>query len=363
MTAYAFVDGSTASEIFQPTSGEGFTNPFTGVSYPPNYLALATQAEREAEGIWPIEEAAPVVFPDKVASQTLVVSAGPVVTRVSTPVALSLAEKRAAIMTVVDEAETTKLNGSFVGINGLFWGTPGYSNYPLTPAIRDAMSLYGTLAVNATLGRRAAGWIDWNGQPANNATVTINGVTITFVTGSPSANQVQIGATSSDTVTALAAALNSHTDAKVNHADYRKQGTDVLYITHKTFSTNGNGFTLAKSTSPDANCDLSGATLTGGRDPAEAADLTWISVYTPHAGEWFGVDDIDSNRHFLDAYEAIRLIRDMTFFVAAVTFYAASQRRAALDAEGVSDHAALLTIWDDVNDPSNWDPGTPPNWP
>lgn len=360
MTNYAFTnaDNSAAWEV---PKGTPFVNPFTEEAFPSDWPEKVTQVEREAKACWPIGEPSAVAFPYKITSVSLDVAAGPVVTRNYTTASMSAAEKRAAIVGVIDATETAKLNSEYLGLSGSFVGGARV-NYPLTPAIRDAMNLYGTLALNAQLGRRAVGDIDFNGQPANNATVTVNGVTITFVTGTPTGNQVQIGATSGDTATALAAFLNTHTDLRVNQADYRKQGTDIIIVTHKTFSSYGNGFTISASSSPNANCDPT-PTLSGGRDPAEAADLTWISAFTPHNGEWFEVADVNGIRHFHDAFEAVLLVRDMTFFVTTVTFYAQAQRRAAVVAEAAANHATLQTIWDDVNNSANWDPGTPPTWP
>lgn len=362
MTNYAFTnaDNSAAWEV---PKGTPFVNPFTEEAFPSDWPEKVTQTEREDKDCWPIEEPAAVTFPYKITSVSLDVAAGPVVTRNYTTTSMSAAEKRAAIVGVIDATEATKLSGSYLGIQGAFVGGATPATYPLNPAIRDAMNLYGTLALNAQLGRRAVGDLDFSGQPANNATVTVNGVTVTFVTGTPTGDQVQIGATSGDTAAALAAFLNAHSDLRVNQADYRKQGTDIVIITHKTFSTYGNGFTLAASSSPASNCTPSAATLAGGRDPAERTDLTWISAYTPNNGEWFEVADVNGIRHFHDAFEAVSLVRDMTFFVTTVTFYAQAKRREAVVAEGAANHATLQTIWDDVNDSANWDPGAPPTWP
>lgn len=49
-------------------------------------------------------------------------------------------------------------------------------------------------------------------QPANNDTITLGNVVITFVTGSPTGNQVQIGANIAATLAALVAFINSDAD-------------------------------------------------------------------------------------------------------------------------------------------------------
>lgn len=58
-------------------------------------------------------------------------------------------------------------------------------------------------ALRNSLVAPAWGTITFPSNPANTATITINGTVITFVTGTPSGAQVKIGATTADTIAAL----------------------------------------------------------------------------------------------------------------------------------------------------------------
>jgi hypothetical protein len=116
-----------------------------------------------------------------------------------------------------------------------------------------------------TQGVAAVGSITFAGQPANNATVTINGAEITFVTGAPTSGQVKIGATLADTVKNLVTALNASADEDVAEAAYGADAPfNVVTVTHKTIGTAGNSFTLARGDDPASNATVSGATLSGG---------------------------------------------------------------------------------------------------
>lgn len=55
-------------------------------------------------------------------------------------------------------------------------------------------------------------------QPTNNNTVTIGTVTLTFVSGTPGPNQVQIGATIAETITNILTAFSSHPDVNLLQA-------------------------------------------------------------------------------------------------------------------------------------------------
>jgi hypothetical protein len=120
-------------------------------------------------------------------------------------------------------------------------------------------------APTTTQGAPAAGTVVFSAQPATNATVTINGTLFTFVTTTPTAGQVKIGATLAETVRNLVWTLNASTDANVTPASYscNRDGT-TLIVTHDTIGTGGNSYTLARSTSPASNATVSGATLAGG---------------------------------------------------------------------------------------------------
>lgn len=116
------------------------------------------------------------------------------------------------------------------------------------------------LGAPSTANNNAAGWIRFNANPANTSTITINGTTFTFVAGTPSGNQIQIGATLEDTLATAVTTLNASVDEDVSLATYSHvTGSNTLDIVYDTSGPSGNSFTLAASAAV-----VSGATLTGG---------------------------------------------------------------------------------------------------
>jgi len=123
--------------------------------------------------------------------------------------------------------------------------------------------LTGLLGDPTTVQTKAAGQIAFAGQPAPNSTITLNGVTWTFVSGTPSGNQTQIGADIDATLAALASDLNASADAQISKCTYTASAADDrLEIEFDTAGTSGNSFTLAASA--NSNGTVSAPTLTGG---------------------------------------------------------------------------------------------------
>lgn len=123
--------------------------------------------------------------------------------------------------------------------------------------------LTGLFGDPATTQTKAAGHIAFSGQPAANSTITLNGVTWTFVTGTPSGNQTQIGVSLDATLTALAADLSASGDTQVSKCTYTANTTDDhLEIEFDTAGVTGNAFTLAASA--NSGGVVSHGTLTGG---------------------------------------------------------------------------------------------------
>lgn len=112
---------------------------------------------------------------------------------------------------------------------------------------------------------QATGSYTFSAQPAASSTITLNGTVVTFVTGTPTGNQVQIEASLDATLQALATFANASADAQISKCTYWSvSGSGVLSIVFKTPGTTGNSFTLAASSSPASNATVSGATLSGG---------------------------------------------------------------------------------------------------
>jgi hypothetical protein len=115
---------------------------------------------------------------------------------------------------------------------------------------------------NPTVTNSAAtGDITFTANPSAGHTITLNGVTWTFVASGATGTQTNIGASLTATLTALANDLNASANASITPATYANVGGTKLGITHDTASPVGNSYTLA---SGNANGVVSGATLSGG---------------------------------------------------------------------------------------------------
>lgn len=118
-----------------------------------------------------------------------------------------------------------------------------------------------SLDTNPSPGARASGTITLSGQPSPADTVTINSTVVTFVAGSPTGNQVLIGADANATIANLQAFLAASANAGLAACLYNTLGL-ITTVTARAYGTGGNAFTLAKS---GTNIAVSGAgTLTGG---------------------------------------------------------------------------------------------------
>lgn len=119
-------------------------------------------------------------------------------------------------------------------------------------------------------GVRATGTLTFGSNPANNDTVTLNGLTITFKTSGATGNQVNLGSTGTETAANLMQFLLASTDPLLTVASYSRVGT-VITITYGTVGTGGNAYTLAISAT---NPVISGGTLTGGAAPSTVGYAT-----------------------------------------------------------------------------------------
>ncbi|QLH40833.1 MAG: hypothetical protein HWD60_20505 [Defluviicoccus sp.] len=123
--------------------------------------------------------------------------------------------------------------------------------------------LTGLFGDPATVQTKASGHIAFSDQPAANSTIVLSGVSWMFVTGTPTANQTQIGASLDATLTALASDLDASVDAEISKCTYTADTTDDrLEIEFDAAGITGNVFTLAASA--NSNGTTSAATLTGG---------------------------------------------------------------------------------------------------
>lgn len=115
------------------------------------------------------------------------------------------------------------------------------------------------VGVNATPGVAASGSITCTGVLAND-TVTIAGVTLTAVSGTPAADQFQVGGSDAATAANLAAAISA--DSTLSGYVSASVNSNVVSLSAATQCALGNLVTLASSNG--SRLALSGANLSGG---------------------------------------------------------------------------------------------------
>lgn len=165
------------------------------------------------------------------------------------------------------------------------------------PALSAGQNLYGfSIFQTFPLNTTASGSVTFNSNPANLDTVTLNGFAITFVTGAPVGNQVQIGPSTGVTIGLnLMAFLNTGAGGLINVATFSPVGGPdrvVLQIAYKTPGSAGNTFTLAASVAT-----VSGPTLTGG-GAAIAGIAGVIAIRQMSANISVGVYRLMTNRPY-----------------------------------------------------------------
>lgn len=123
----------------------------------------------------------------------------------------------------------------------------------------------------------ATGSIHLTGVPtAGTDTITVNGTSIAFVSGTPTGNQVKVGADAATTAANLQAFLSASADTNIAKGLYTLSGAFVD-VQNKLPGPDGNSFTLAKSSTA---ISLSGATLAGGSLAASDIDLAFNQLAT-----------------------------------------------------------------------------------
>lgn len=133
-----------------------------------------------------------------------------------------------------------------------------------------------SLDTNPSPGVQAFGTVTLSGQPSNGDTVVIKGTTVTFVTGTPSGNQVKIDPGGLDTVTAanLQAFLQGSADINLSALTYNTIGL-VTTMTARAYGTAGNSYTLTKSGS---NIAVSGSGTLGGGVASDTVTVNGTAV-------------------------------------------------------------------------------------
>lgn len=122
----------------------------------------------------------------------------------------------------------------------------------------------------AGAGVEASGTITFSAAPTAADTVTINGVLITFVSSSPTGNQVLIGATGATSATNLNTFLQASVNAGLTVLNYAVAGS-VVTVASNSVGVAGDSITLSKSSTA---LTLSGATLLGGVNASSVSYAT-----------------------------------------------------------------------------------------
>ncbi len=144
------------------------------------------------------------------------------------------------------------------------------------------------LVGNSVDGYQANGEILFGGTTANDDTITINGVAITFKTADPTGNEVLIGGTAAETAQNLKDFLDATDDDDLLACTYSISGA-LITVTAVVHGTAGNAYTFAKSSS-DITLTPSGGVLTGGGfRPLYSASNSLVSM-TVAAGRCYAVD-------------------------------------------------------------------------
>lgn len=122
----------------------------------------------------------------------------------------------------------------------------------------------------------AYGTMSFSGQPNNDDTIILNGVTWTFKTSGATGEEVNISATTIDTISNLVTALNLSVNGSISSATYTIPTAAVaqLGITFSNSGGAGNSYTISVGTDVAGVQSVSGATLTGGNVSSELNSST-----------------------------------------------------------------------------------------
>ena len=108
----------------------------------------------------------------------------------------------------------------------------------------------------------ASGQIIFSREPGIGSTLTFDGTTVTFVSGTPTGSQVQLGGNLDITLSRLLDFLSNSADVHINDNNYSLVGGTLLII-QKAAGAAGNGYQLRSTVTGSS---LSGSHLTGGTD-------------------------------------------------------------------------------------------------
>ena len=125
--------------------------------------------------------------------------------------------------------------------------------------------------------QQASSDLQFTANPGIGSTITVNGVTFTYVAVAGANNQITIGATLAATMANTSSVLNATnatTSGTVDLADYISNGVDTITIMHNAPGSDGNSFTFSYNLLGGAAISVDGGTsvisangnLSGGTD-------------------------------------------------------------------------------------------------
>ncbi len=154
----------------------------------------------------------------------------------------------ATVITNALSGATCEWNGSYFVITSDSAGAGAHS------------SGYFTFDTNPSYGHQASGTLLFTGVPSPGDTVTIKGTVVTFVSGTPSGNQVQIAGTAALNAAALQAFLAASADSNLAANTYNTLVATTT-VTSRAFGTAPNSYGFTKSC---ANITISGSGFLAG---------------------------------------------------------------------------------------------------
>lgn len=144
----------------------------------------------------------------------------------------------------------------------------------ISGVIHATARAYGTAGNSITIATSNPTDIDLSGGTLSGGvapdTLTVNGVTLTFVPSVTAGNNVVVGPTKEATAANLQGFLQSSVNASLTVMTYSTSGA-VTTCTAAAAGTAGNGYTLAESSS---GITVSGGTLSGGSEPSAVGYAT-----------------------------------------------------------------------------------------
>ena len=165
--------------------------------------------------------------------------------------------------------------------------TSGGVNFKGTPAVA-AGSLGGFPIQNPGSNYQPGDSIAFNGagfatgavefattNPTAGDTITLNGVTWTFVSATTGPNQTVVGGSLGATLNQLVADLSASLNGSLSVAFYASDTNGNLLITYKTAGTAGNAYTLAASRATPSGGTLTGGTGSGSAGTQAMGDITF----------------------------------------------------------------------------------------